>query len=271
MRRCEVEERDDRPTIELVAPRVDHGRDALHPERDAHVTGDRVGIDEQDALALVDQHRAQVGGDHRLADATLGVEQGDQLAAAAPVRRLELTLQDGSRAVVNDHGPDAHGLHPPSDGLGGVRARQVLVVLVALAHEVEGVQVRGVDDQERRDRPATRVEQGPGVVHEVCLDLGIDDPDGHVGAGRQQCRELASPVERDRVEATGMELGDDGVALRLRQQEGDDRPAVRGGHSGQPSASGSRAVTWTRPSAVLVTRAAKPGMVGTASRKETSG
>ena len=103
------------------------------------------------------------------------------------------------------------------------------------------------------------------------LDLGIDDPDGHVAAGRQQGRELADLVERDRVEATGMELGDDGVALRLRQQERDGRPAVRGGHADQPSASGSRAVTCTTPSAVLVTRAAKPGMVGTASRKETSG
>ena len=115
------------------------------------------------------------------------------------------------------------------------------------------------------------MEQRPGVVRELRFDLDVDDRDGHVGAGRQRAAELASPVERDRVEATVVELGDDGVALRLRQQECDDRPAVRRGHPGQPSASGSRAVTWTTPSAVLVTRAAKPGMVGTASRKETSG
>jgi hypothetical protein len=48
------------PVHQLV-PAVDDGLDALEPERDSDVPGDRVGVDEQDLLALAELEARRPG------------------------------------------------------------------------------------------------------------------------------------------------------------------------------------------------------------------
>ena len=69
----------------LVAPAVGDGPDGVDPERRRHVAGHRVGVDEQDGLALPHLERGgEVGRDRGLADATLGVEDRDGRGTPAP-------------------------------------------------------------------------------------------------------------------------------------------------------------------------------------------
>ena len=90
--------------VDLVAPAVDDRRHGVHAERRWHVAGDRVGIEEQHPLAPRGQRVSQVRGDHRLADAALGIEHDDGLASTPPVALVDLALEDGTRAIV-DGGP----------------------------------------------------------------------------------------------------------------------------------------------------------------------
>ena len=69
---------------------VDDGLDALEPERDGDVPGDRVGVDQQDLLALPELERGgQVGGDRCLPDAAFRVEDRDDRGPAPPQVGIE--------------------------------------------------------------------------------------------------------------------------------------------------------------------------------------
>ena len=224
----------DRATLQLVAPRVDDRRGAVHAERDRHVTGDRVRVDQQDALPAGDQDGGEVGGDRGLAHAALGVEHGDQLAPPAPVAGLELALEDRAAAVVHGDRADAHRLDAPADRFGGVGARQVLVVVVARRRPVDVVERRGIDHEERRDVPALLMEQRPRVGPPVGLPIRVHDRNRHVPPDGQEDRQLVRVGGQDRLEPAHTELADDGFPLRRGQQDRDGRAAGRGAHGVSP-------------------------------------
>ena len=83
------------PALELVAPGIDDRPDAIHAERDRHVARDGIGVHQQHGLPARREHGGEVGGEHGLAHAPLGVEHGNQLSALRPGAGLELALEHG--------------------------------------------------------------------------------------------------------------------------------------------------------------------------------
>ena len=121
------------------------------------------------------------------------------------------------------------------------------------------------------ERP-DRWSSGPRVDASAVIVLGVDDAHDDVAARHQQVGELPDVLEDDGSNPPACSSAATGSrsALGSRIATAGTGDGVELG-TGQPSASGSRAVTWMTPSALPVTRAAKPGMVGSASRNETSG
>ena len=245
----------DRAAVELVAPRVDDRPDAVHAERDRDVAGDRVGVHEEDALAAGDQRRGEVDGDHRLADAALGVEHGDQLAAPRPVAALELALRAPARcrrrtAMERMH----HRLDPPADRLRRVGPRQVLVGLVAGASASSRSSVGGLTTSSA-GMIAVRVEERPRPRRRIVgIALDVEDAHGDVAARGQEGGELApSPSTVRGSKPAVRSSSTTGLALGGRQQERDDagrprvgdievsalRLGVAGGHRDHPVAGGN--------------------------------
>ena len=110
-------ERLGRAALGLVAPAVGDRPDLLEAERRRDVARDRVGVEEQDLLALVElERRGEVRRDGRLADAALRVEDRDD---GRPARQSPISdraaLDDRAGAVVDGHRPDAHRLDPPAE------------------------------------------------------------------------------------------------------------------------------------------------------------
>jgi hypothetical protein len=129
MGRRKVEERFDRPTLDLVAPAVGDGPDLLDPQRGCDVAGDRVRIHEQDALAAVQlERRGEAHGDRRLADPALRVEDGDDRRLVLPVADLDVVrLDDRPGTVIDRDRADAHRLDAPAKRVDGVRPGEELV------------------------------------------------------------------------------------------------------------------------------------------------
>ena len=91
MGRRDVDEALGRAALGLVPPAVDDGPDRLDAERRGDVAGDRVGVDQQDGLALAGlEGGGEVGRDGRLADAALRVEHGDRSSRGGPATGLDV-------------------------------------------------------------------------------------------------------------------------------------------------------------------------------------
>ena len=220
--RCEIDEGRRRLAVHQVAPAVDDGLDLLEPERDRDVTGHRVGVDEEDLLALPDlEGGGEVHGDRRLPDAALRVEDRDDRRALAPQVGIERTgAEDRAAAVVDGEAADAHRLDAPAHRLGGVGTRQVLVVGPGCAR-IEALEGALRDDHEARDRLFLVVEDRVVLERLVKVRLAVEDGDGDVAPLGEDGFELVRPADDDRLEPRLAQLGRDRCGLGGRKRDGD--------------------------------------------------
>ncbi len=205
-----------RAAVGLVAPAVDDGPHGVDAERSGDVTGHRVGVDEQDGLALVDLEGAgEVRRDGRLADAALRIEDGDDRRAPGPAVGLDRSaLEDRPAAVVDGLAADEHRLDAPAERLGGVGPGEVLV-LDGTTHRLAGQPIEGArrDDHERRDGAAALAQERVVLERLVEVGLAVQDGDADVATIHQEGFELLRLRDRDDLESGRAQLSGDGRRL----------------------------------------------------------
>ena len=192
------------------------------------MTGHRVGVDQQDRLALAGlEGRGQVGRDGRLADAALRVEDGDQRGAVAPGFVAGLTGgEHRTAAVVDGLTADAHRLDAPADRVGRVRPGEVFVARAVVLGGMALV-VLGGDDGECGDRLTGPTERAVEGIVLVRIDLAVEDRHGDVPSAVEERLELERCIDTDRLEPGHGQLRADRVGLVWGQGD-DDRVSGHG-------------------------------------------
>ena len=191
------------------------------------MSGDRVAVDEKDALTLTDlQHRGNVDRDRRLADAALGIEDDDDLAAAIVLIDLGDALGFEHAALRFDHPAahvvgrhfcaDEHRFDAPAQGFGGVGAGEVLVADPGSARQTHPVQGAGSHDHQSRDVASLIVEQAVHLDRAVEVVLAVEDGHAHVPTPVQQFLQLLGSVDLYDFVARLSQLCADRDELRLR-------------------------------------------------------
>src|SRR5688500_2366237 len=270
-------QRFDGSAVERVVPAVGDRADLLEAERSRHVAGHSVGVDEEHLLAMAELERGrQARGDRRLADAALGVEDGDHGRPPLPLAQIDVAgLDHRTRAVVNGGGTNAHRLDPPAQRIDRVRSAEVLVLDAAAgAQSRQPIECPRREDHQRRDLAPAVAEQR--VVLERCVEvaLAIENRDGDVAARPEERVQIVRAVDRDRIDRGVAQLGQHLALFVCRESDGDGRSR----HDSAPdvvpddqwSDSGWWAVTLSVPSPDPVTRAWKLGRLGIASRRTMS-